>query len=111
VTAGLCRCGFSPTATHLRFYGLGSALSVSEMQRMLNPGSRRAVAKNRSQVNYFHLNFFLYKTIRFMNTCCRSNKKLIKKSCVVSKNCDNSLGIPSNKKPESTENDSPSTSD
>ncbi len=67
--------------------------------------------KNGSQVNYFHLIFLLYKTIRFMNTCRLSNKKLIKKSCVVSKNCDNSLGIPSNKKPESTENDSPSTSD
>jgi hypothetical protein len=111
VTAGLCRCVFSPAATHLRFYGLGSALIVSEMQRMLNAGSRCATAKNRLQVNYFHLIFFLYKTIRFMNVRRHTNKKLIKKSCVVSKNCDNSLGIPSNKKPESTENDSPSTSD
>ena len=35
----------------------------------------------------------------------------IKKSCVLCDVCGNSLGIPSNKKPESTENDSPSTSD
>jgi len=32
-------------------------------------------------------------------------------SCVSSHICDNSLGIPSNMKTESTENDSPSTSD
>ena len=46
-----------------------------------------------------------------MDIVLLTKKTVIKKSCVMSHICDNSLGIPSNMKPESTENDSPSTSD
>ncbi|HHC1845541.1 TPA: hypothetical protein ACN7V6_004779 [Klebsiella pneumoniae] len=55
--------------------------------------------------------FFSYKTIIFIETVRLISNEDIKKSCALCDVCGNSLGIPSNKKPESIENDSPSTSD
>ena len=63
------------------------------------------------KLNFFHFLFFSYKTIIFIETVRLISNEDIKKSCALCDVCGNSLGIPSNKKPESIENDSPSTSD
>ena len=46
--------------------------------------------------NIHHL-FFSYKTMLFKDMVRELIKVVINKSCVWFKNCDNSLGIPSNK--------------
>ncbi|WP_218811069.1 hypothetical protein, partial [Klebsiella quasipneumoniae] len=68
-------------------------------------------ASGERKLNFFHFSFFSYKTIIFVETVRLLSNGDIKKSCVLCDVCGTSLGIPSNKKPESTENDSPSTSD
>ncbi len=44
-----------------------------------------------------HFQFSLYKTKVFSKIICWLNKIIINKSCAYLKNCDTSLGIPSNK--------------
>ena len=44
-----------------------------------------------------HRLFFSYKTMLFKDMVRELIKMVINKSCVWFKNCDNSLGIPSNK--------------
>ncbi|SAM67802.1 hypothetical protein KQS06HV_80005 [Klebsiella quasipneumoniae subsp. similipneumoniae] len=68
-------------------------------------------AAGERKLSFFHLRIFSYKTIIFAETVRLLSNRDIKKSCVLCDVCGTSLGIPSNKKPESTENDSPSTSD
>ncbi|HCC6194059.1 hypothetical protein ACUM9J_20770 [Klebsiella pneumoniae] len=65
----------------------------------------------REKTEFFSFLFFSYKTIIFIETVWLISNENIKKSCALCDVCGNSLGIPSNKKPESIENDSPSTSD
>jgi hypothetical protein len=67
--------------------------------------------KTGDKLNFFHFIFFFLKTIVLIKIVSKIRKWNIKKSCACCDVCDNSLGIPSNKKPERTENDSPSTSD
>ncbi|WP_185095073.1 hypothetical protein [Klebsiella pneumoniae] len=64
----------------------------------------------REKPEFFHFDFS-YKTIIFIETVRLISNEDIKKSCALCDVCGNSLGIPSNKKPESIKNDSPSTSD
>jgi hypothetical protein len=73
----------------------------------LVPKSPFSVEKN----EIISFQFFFIKNKVFIDIVLLTKKNVIKKSCVMSHICDNSLGIPSNMKPESTENDSPSTSD
>ncbi|HIE8620287.1 TPA: hypothetical protein ACXPX9_004705 [Klebsiella quasipneumoniae subsp. quasipneumoniae] len=75
-------------------------------------GKARAKARaRREKTEFFSFLIFSYKTIIFAETVRLLSNGDIKKSCVLCDVCGTSLGIPSNKKPESTENDSPSTSD
>ncbi|MCS6036608.1 hypothetical protein LNQ52_08420 [Klebsiella pneumoniae subsp. pneumoniae] len=73
-------------------------------------GRRRARQGEKTEF-FFIFDFFHIKTIIFIETVRLISNEDIKKSCALCDVCGNSLGIPSNKKPERIENDSPSTSD
>ncbi len=53
--------------------------------------------KHAKKMKNIHYLISLYKTKLFRNMICLLIKSVINKSCVWFDNCDNSLGIPSNK--------------
>lgn len=72
------------------FHSFGSHLAKRRTERC------RAL-KHTQKMKNIHYLISLYKTTLFRNMICLLIKSVINKSCVWFNNCDNSLGIPSNK--------------
>ncbi len=92
----------------LTIYEAFSRFLGAQCKRCITPeAASQSVKKPRlacfsgcKKMKNIHFLFSSYKTMIFRKIIRRLNIRVIKKSCVWFKNCDNSLGIPSNKMPK-----------